>query len=162
MAAKKSGWIVNPNTTLLHNGKSYKGGSVVDMSDEEIVKLPFGTLVPASSKMMSESITAEGQVRIDTAKARLEAAKKELASIEEAEAERVSTFEKDTEAATMRIEQAQKEVHEAEQAQVKAQADFDGGKPEVVETPLSPAMAAAVAAREAAEKASKAEGGKKK
>jgi hypothetical protein len=124
MASKKSGWIVNPNTTLLRNDKTYKGGAVVeDMSDEEMAALPFGTLIPATGTEISDRLAAEQKSKIDAAKARLEVAQAELAEIEKAEADRVSTFEKDTESAKLRIELAQQMVHEAEQASVKATAE---------------------------------------
>jgi hypothetical protein len=160
MASKKSGWIVNPATTLLHNGKSYKGGSVIeDLTDEEIAKLPYGTLLPASSKEIRDRVTGENAAKIEGAKTKLEALKAELASLEAGESERIAAFERDSELAQMRIEQAQKEVHEAEQAAAKAQAEMDGGV-EVAPAPKTPAMAAAEAAKEAAAKS--AEGGKKK
>jgi hypothetical protein len=162
MATKKGGYLINPATSLHHNGKVYKGGTVApaDLSEEEASALPYGTLIPATDTELRGRMMAENQVRTDNAQKKVDGLTADLEAMKKAEAERVAAFEKESELAQTRLEQAQKALHEAQQEQAKAQSEMDGGKPESAEPPPTPAMAAAIAARDAVAKAEP-KGGKK-
>jgi hypothetical protein len=124
MAQKK--FIVNPNTTLLHDGAEYKGGTVVDLDDEVALKIAPGTLLPATAKEVRAKVDAANKGRVEAAAVRLESLKKEAAQLEADNAAREEAYAKEKELSDMRLSEAQAAVAAAEAEQKKAQGEMDG------------------------------------